>query len=156
MEAIAEHSSDDISGVSVKVSNKSATVFEGIVAKTRVNLETMESKPVRRPPSWSRAGNIRFVVGQTLERISVASISNREIKGYIHKPSDEQLRTHCDTCKRHHRPKNRLCSANLKLRTFAKKRGYLYDIETRMPFGKWKVDATYLNHSTSAEVTCSK
>ena len=135
---------------------RTVLLFEGIVAKVVINSNTGQAKAVNRPPSWSKVKKIDYVVGKTLERISVTRRTDRLIEGYIRRPTPIQIQIGCDTCKRMHRKLSRTCSANLGLKPFPSVESHIYNIKTREDIGKWQIDAQYLGHSGVGRVTCSR
>lgn len=109
------------------------------------------------PPVWARVKAVHFVEGKTLNRVTVVSgLKSRRMVCIIRLATPTQVQTHCDACPKSHSSKNPSCSANLGMKTFARRPSCLYDITSRKNTGAWKRSATFLRASKTANAVFTR
>lgn len=133
------------------------TVFDGITAVVKLNARG-EAKHIRRSPSWKRVKHVSHVCGQSLDRVSISYQDASTIRATVKVCSGYQKLIGCDGCARTHSSTNKLCSANLRIKTFAENKFYLYSIDTHVPIkGQWaRADEIFLPRSKVGTVTFVK
>lgn len=109
------------------------------------------------PPVWARVQTVHFVEGRTLDRVAVVSgLHSRRMVCVVRKATPEQIKIQCDACPKSHSSRNPSCSANLGLKTFARRPSCLYNITTRKNIGPWKKSATFLRASKTASAVFTR
>ena len=115
------------------------TVFDGVFPVVTVGRRGKPRALVNRQPKWSRVRQVHYIVGGTLDRLSVyEGFGTGNIKAVVRQLGQRQRDIQCDDCVRLHRPTNRKCSATLGIDTFARQQGVLYDFVTKKPAGRWR------------------
>ena len=148
---------DDIAYDTVVDSHGRITLYDGEKAVAHVTANGAIVKTASASPSWARVHSVNFIQGITLNRISVVQgLGTNQMRIIVKKISDRQREIGCDRCPKKHSSRSELCSANLKIRTFATAKNHLYDIETGEDIGQWIFNVSFRQSATVGEGTCVK
>ena len=133
------------------------TLFDGITATIRIR-KNGTAKKIWRPPTWSLVKKIDYICGETLDRVAVLK---KEKGGTVltvatKLASDSQREIQCDACPKKHSPNNPSCSANLGIKTFARKRNHLYNFQTRQDCGEWMPNISFIGAAKVGSGTFSR
>ena len=131
-----------------KRTRRGGTVLKRGATEVSIDQEGDRSVNIKALPGWRSIQAVDFIETPTMCRYSYCTKGDkRSIKGlysmYCKFPSETMMQIQCDKCSGPHRITNKLCSANLKVksRLFHSKPGF-YDIKTgrRLPKTPVKID----------------